>query len=125
MGVFSVSTRLLISSSALTRPLNWNQLKVSDLLRFNNSTRTLARMASGQSGESGYRNVYVTRNIPNPGLDILNSAGMSVNQWKHDDVVPREELLHNVPGSHALFCLLTDKVDAKLLDAAGIIKCEL
>lgn len=33
--------------------------------------------------------------------------------------MPREELLAQVHGKHALFCLLTDTIDAEVLEAAG------
>lgn len=64
-------------------------------------------------------NVYVTRNVPHSGIKLLKDAGMSVTQWQSDDAVPRAELLKNVEGKDALFCLLTEKIDAELLDVAG------
>ena len=40
--------------------------------------------------------------------------------WDSDDVpVPRKELLQKVKGVDALLCVLTEKIDAELLDAAG------
>lgn len=40
--------------------------------------------------------------------------------WDSDDVaVPRKELLQRVRGVDALLCVLTEKIDAELLDAAG------
>lgn len=64
-------------------------------------------------------NVYVSRNVPVSGLERLQAAGLNVAQWKHNDVVPRDELLSNVKDSDGLFCLLTDQVDSELLNAAG------
>lgn len=41
--------------------------------------------------------------------------------WDSDDVpVPRQELLQRVKGVDALLCVLTEKIDAELLDAAGL-----
>lgn len=41
--------------------------------------------------------------------------------WDSDDVpVPRKELLQKVKGVDALLCVLTEKIDAELLDAAGL-----
>ncbi len=41
--------------------------------------------------------------------------------WDSDDVpVPRKELLQRVKGADALLCVLTEKIDAELLDAAGL-----
>lgn len=40
--------------------------------------------------------------------------------WDSDDIsVPRKELLQKVKGVDALLCVLTEKIDAELLDAAG------
>lgn len=39
--------------------------------------------------------------------------------WSEPIPVPRAELLKNVVGKHGLFCALTDKIDAEVLDAAG------
>uniref|UniRef100_A0AAZ3S4W9 D-isomer specific 2-hydroxyacid dehydrogenase NAD-binding domain-containing protein n=1 Tax=Oncorhynchus tshawytscha TaxID=74940 RepID=A0AAZ3S4W9_ONCTS len=40
--------------------------------------------------------------------------------WDSDDApVPRKELLQKVKGVDALVCVLTEKIDAELLDAAG------
>lgn len=39
--------------------------------------------------------------------------------WDSDEPVPREELLKGVQGAHGLLCLLSDRVDAEVLDAAG------
>ncbi|CAM9101395.1 unnamed protein product [Lampetra planeri] len=65
--------------------------------------------------------VYVTRQIPPEGLRILRESGQVQFQlWDSDDVpVPRKELLQKVKGVDALLCVLTEKIDAELLDAAG------
>ena len=36
-----------------------------------------------------------------------------------DDAVPREELINGISGCTALICMLTDKIDKEVLDAAG------
>ncbi|MED6273642.1 hypothetical protein CHARACLAT_008619 [Characodon lateralis] len=65
--------------------------------------------------------VYVTRQIPPEGLRILRDSGqVQFELWDSDDVpVPRNELLQNVKGVDGLLCVLTEKIDAELLDAAG------
>ncbi|WP_151526395.1 2-hydroxyacid dehydrogenase [Serinicoccus kebangsaanensis] len=63
--------------------------------------------------------VVVTGRIPKPGLDILRRAGHEVDVWDTEDQQPREQLLQQVRGADALLTLLTEKVDAELLDAAG------
>ena len=64
-------------------------------------------------------NVFVTRNVPSSGLELLKSAGFNVSQWNSDEVIPRDKLLSEVKSVDGLFCLLTDKVDSELLDTAG------
>lgn len=45
---------------------------------------------------------------------------MQFELWDSDDVpVPRSELLQKVKGIDALLCVLTEKIDTELLDAAG------
>ena len=42
-----------------------------------------------------------------------------VEYWEENDRPSRSEVLQRVAGKDALICLLTEKVDAELLDAAG------
>ena len=63
--------------------------------------------------------VVVTGRIPKPGLDILRRAGHEVDVWDSEDQQPRDQLLEQVRGADALLTLLTEQVDAELLDAAG------
>ena len=64
--------------------------------------------------------VYVTRRIPQSGLELL-AARCEVTQWDSDDPVPLDQLVRNVKGVDALFCLLTDAINKEVLDAAGIL----
>ncbi|SOC56811.1 2-hydroxyacid dehydrogenase [Ornithinimicrobium cerasi] len=63
--------------------------------------------------------VVVTGRIPKPGLDILRRDGHEVVAWGSEEQQPREQLLEQVRGADALLTLLTEQVDAELLDAAG------
>ncbi|XP_059377701.1 glyoxylate reductase/hydroxypyruvate reductase-like [Carassius carassius] len=64
--------------------------------------------------------VFVTRRIPQEGMQILQKAGIcNLSVWDSDEPVPRAELLQGVAGAHGLLCLLSDKIDAEVLDAAG------
>lgn len=60
---------------------------------------------------------YVTRRIPAGALELLR-AHCTVRQWDDDLPVPREVLLREVAGADGLFCLLTERIDAELLDLA-------
>lgn len=64
--------------------------------------------------------VFVTRRIPPEGMKILSQSGVCiVSLWDSDEPVPRAELLKGVEGAHGLLCLLSDKIDTEVLDAAG------
>ena len=62
--------------------------------------------------------VYVTRNVPKSGVDLLAQT-CDVTQWTSDELIPHGEIVRNVPGVDALFCLLTDQIDKEVFDAAG------
>jgi glyoxylate reductase len=61
--------------------------------------------------------VYVTRDLPGGGLDRLRRV-TDVEVWPGIDPPPREALLGGVTNADGLLSLLTDRVDASLLDAA-------
>lgn len=52
------------------------------------------------------------------GLSLVFSC--EVEQWDSDEPIPAKELERGVAGAHGLLCLLTDHVDKRLLDAAGV-----
>ncbi len=62
--------------------------------------------------------IVVTRRIPQPALDLLLEAG-EVWLSPHDRPLTREELFDAVKGAEAIVCLLHDKIDDQVLDAAG------
>jgi len=64
--------------------------------------------------------VFVTRRIPEAGLALLKSRkDLTVRIYPGDRAIPRTELLKGVKGATAVLSLLTDKIDAKVLDTAG------
>lgn len=66
----------------------------------------------------GTPNVYVTRKIPQEGIDLLKEQ-CEVEVNPHDRPLTREELLDTVKGRDGILCLLTDKIDAEVFDAAA------
>jgi glyoxylate reductase len=62
--------------------------------------------------------VYVTRRIPKVGLERIQSIAQA-QVWEEELPPPYEVLLDKVRGRDGLVTLLTDKVDAKLMEAAG------
>lgn len=63
--------------------------------------------------------IYVTRPIPQVGLDILRRVYPDYKMNQEDRVLQRHELLAAVKGLDGLLSLLTDRIDGELLDAAG------
>lgn len=62
--------------------------------------------------------IVVTGRIPEPGLDLLRTAG-EVVAWPSDTPATVAEVHAAVAGAHAAVTLLTTKVDDAFLDAAG------
>ena len=62
--------------------------------------------------------VFVTRAIPEAGLELVRDA-CDAEIWPQKAPPPRSVLLERVQGVEGLLALLTDKVDAALMDAAG------
>ena len=59
--------------------------------------------------------VYVTRKLPKKAMEMIDKeCDMEVNP--HDRVMTREELETAIQDIDGLLCLLTDKIDAELLD---------
>jgi glyoxylate reductase len=56
--------------------------------------------------------------LPAPGTEPLRAAGIDVLQHPDDRPPTRAELLAGLENKQALLCLLTERVDAELLDAA-------
>jgi lactate dehydrogenase-like 2-hydroxyacid dehydrogenase len=63
--------------------------------------------------------IFVTRLIPDLGLNLVKEHFPSLEVWSHDLPPAREQLLEKVRGVDGLLCLLTERVDAELMDAAG------
>ena len=62
--------------------------------------------------------IFITRLIPSRGLDLVKRHFLP-DIWPGDLPPTREQLLERVRGVDGLLCLLTEKVDAELMDAAG------
>ncbi len=62
--------------------------------------------------------VFVTRLIPEKGLNMVRQAA-EIEVWQDPLPPPYETLLQKVKGLAALMCLLTDQIDANLMDAIG------
>jgi glyoxylate reductase len=62
--------------------------------------------------------IAVTRNLPGTALDRLRAAGHEVDVWPGELPPPRDALLELVVPADGLLSMLTDRVDATVLEAA-------
>lgn len=61
--------------------------------------------------------VYVTRELPGDALQKFKNCKVTLN--KKATPPSRKELLKNVRGKDAILCMLSDKIDKEVMDAAG------
>jgi glyoxylate reductase len=60
----------------------------------------------------------VTRQIAAEGLAVLEAAGLDVDLWEEDRPIPRAELVARARHADGILSMLTDTVDAELLDGS-------
>lgn len=65
--------------------------------------------------------VYVTRKIATEALDMISEVA-EMKLWTGELAIPCETLLEQVKDIDGLLCLLNDKVDAMIMDAAPRLK---
>jgi glyoxylate reductase len=65
--------------------------------------------------------VYITRHLPELAWFELDKH-CDVEIWDHETPPPYEIIMQNVRDKVGLLCLLTDKIDANLMDAAPNLK---
>jgi glyoxylate reductase len=63
-------------------------------------------------------NVFVTRQIPEPGLELLRKRCEIVDVNPEDRVLGKHELIQSIRGRDGVLCSLTDRIDAEVLEAA-------
>ena len=66
--------------------------------------------------------VFVTRPLPAPGIDLLVELGFEVRANDEDRPLQRAELIAGVEGTDALLCMLSDRIDEEVLDAAPLLR---
>jgi glyoxylate reductase len=65
--------------------------------------------------------VLLTRRIPSSVLSLLE-AEHTVDMYTGEGAIPRDELLRRLADKDALICLLTEKIDGDVMDAAPGLK---
>ncbi|XP_068182621.1 glyoxylate reductase/hydroxypyruvate reductase isoform X2 [Antennarius striatus] len=64
--------------------------------------------------------VFVTKRLPQEGLEILTASGVcEVSMCDSDDTLTKAELLKRVDGVDGILCVPYDIIDSAVLDAAG------
>ncbi len=63
--------------------------------------------------------VLVTRRLPDGGLDPLVEAGHELIERDKDTPLSHDELVATAPTVDAIVCLLTDRIDAEVLEAGA------
>ena len=66
------------------------------------------------------KKIFVTRRIPQPGLDLLKDFNVSINL--EDRVLSRDELIAGAKGKDAVLCLLTDPINGEVMDAVPSVR---
>ncbi len=68
--------------------------------------------------------IYVTRNIPEIGLELLRAKGFALEVSTKDGALTHDELLAALRAKpyDGVLCLLTDTIDAAVFDAAPSVK---
>lgn len=64
--------------------------------------------------------IFVTRKIPEAGIELLRNSGHEVVVSAQDGVLTKSELVASLKDKNydAVICLLTDKIDAEIFDAS-------
>jgi glyoxylate reductase len=63
--------------------------------------------------------VFITRKIPQTGLDLLKSKGIEFEMSEFDRPLNRDELMEKIKGVDGILAQLVDKIDGEVMDAAG------
>ena len=66
--------------------------------------------------------IYVTRRIPEPGLEVLRqfTHNVVINPTNHSHT--REELVEKAEGADGILCMLSDPIGSEVMDAAPGLK---
>lgn len=71
-----------------------------------------------------YMKIYITRKIPEAGMNKLKAKGYEIDINHEDKVLSKEELISALKQKpyDAVLCLLTDKIDKEVFEAAPTVK---
>lgn len=67
-------------------------------------------------------NVFITRRIPDAGIQRLREAGLTVDVFNENRTIGADEFVERAQGHAALITILTDCIDAAVLDKLPALK---
>jgi len=60
--------------------------------------------------------IFITREIPSPGIELLKKKGYQVSVYNKDKPIPRKDFINEVKNCDAVISLLTEKIDKEIID---------
>jgi glyoxylate reductase len=66
--------------------------------------------------------VFVSRDIPAPGIELLRAEGFEVTVWQIDRPMTQPELIENAKQNDALLCVFSDRIDKVFLNECKHLK---
>jgi glyoxylate reductase len=66
--------------------------------------------------------VYVTREIPHQGIELLKKSGLKVEVYEKDNAIPKDLLIRKISESDACLSLLTDTISEEVINAGSKLK---
>ncbi len=61
------------------------------------------------------KKILITRNFPEAGIELLEKEGFSITRWENENPMTQPELIEQAKQHDALFCTMTEKIDAHFL----------
>ena len=65
--------------------------------------------------------IFVTRKIPEPGLELLRKEH-TIDIYPHDRIPTKEEIITGLKGKDGLICLLSDTIDEEIIKSEPNLK---
>lgn len=66
-------------------------------------------------------NIFVTRRIPEPGLELLRKEH-EIEMNPKDHVLSKDEIIEGLKGKDGILCLLTDQIDKEVINSESKLK---
>ena len=60
--------------------------------------------------------IFITREIPSTGIELLKQNGIEFSVYKKDNPIPKKELIKSAKNCDGLISLLSDKIDREVID---------